>query len=251
MGTEVIHERRVIKADQHGRRAVSYLGDGEQIQRRSRGYAADMESPHKVALIGATGFEQRSADIRVECYGWDRLGSIANLRDYHSVVLNLLSIDIASVDRRMFERVLNPQVGAEILKPGGQIIVVGDPRFEIPSDGPNGAQSKQIGAGSEPRTFLDWTCMRFEWDDRPGDTVNFNDVWSNRMYKEYIQHLKRWRYSMMRATLDTDAIAEMFDLDRLKKAGFGFGVTTDLFCTNRYGDRSSFCRRSNLPRTKR
>ena len=88
--------------------------------------------PTKIALIGARGFETQSeAQLRVECFTWDKISRIQNLRDYDITILNLLSCDPQTVNWSEFDRVLNRTAMNDITSPGGAIFIVGDPRFEV------------------------------------------------------------------------------------------------------------------------
>jgi len=212
---------------------------------------AVVENPHKIALIGVRGFDQKTSEVRVDCFDWHRVGSISNLRDYDTVVLNLLSLTPYAVRWDDFKRVLNPFVASEVLQPGGQIIVVGDPRFDLPSEQVGSAgepRSKQVDAQPEVETFLDWTFVKFLWDDRPGDTMTFKDDWDHRSFKEYVSHLKGWDYSLARATLNEETLSEVYNLAKAKQIGLGFTLATNYVCRNRYDNALVFT--MNVVRTK-
>src|SRR3989442_5477928 len=88
-----------------------------------------MERPHKIALIGAQGYERR-APQRIDCFQWDRLKADLNFRDYDTVILNLLSVNERS-GWDVFCTAFDFHVVNELLQSNGQIIFLGDPRFSV------------------------------------------------------------------------------------------------------------------------
>ena len=155
-----------------------------------------MTNFQRIVLIGAQGYERESEDFRVVCFPWDKLNKISNIRDYDTVILNLLSIgimEISNIEWWVFFQLLNTTSMMEMLKPGGRIIVIGDPRFHVDRQSPakKAREESRIRAVSdavvEPipsrirlrldhlkgvqTPFLDWTAAKFHWDDQPGDSV--------------------------------------------------------------------------------
>jgi len=192
-----------------------------------------MQQTRKIALIGAEGYGRRSEALAVDCYPWQKVADIANLRDYDIVLVNLLSLDAtAGVDWFTFHEKLNPYTMKEILQPGGRIIVIGDPRFEFSRSSPSKGDIK------EP--FLAWTGVKFFWDDEPGDTVYFDDNWQHRHYEEYIKKLQQWKYSLRDCELDLDVWGKLYHMDRLGKLGCDLTLEHDYFCRNRYGGALAF-----------
>jgi len=189
-----------------------------------------MDRTKKIALIGAQGYQRQSADLQLDCFPWHKVSDIPNLRDYDVVLLDLLSLDqvgTADVDWSSFFDGLNPGSMAQILEPGGQIIVVGDPRFSIRRKGPNGREDIE-----EP--FLAWTGVNFYWDNQPGDTVVFHGDWRHSEYEEYLKSLKHWDYSLATCELDLDTLGEIFNLQGLHESGLSLNLHRDHFCRNRY-----------------
>ena len=90
-----------------------------------------MPRARKIIIIGTTGYRQQ-APQRIDCYTWEQVISLPNLRDYDIVILNLLSLNSANADWTKFEQALDLKVAIDILKVDGTIIVIGDPRFNIP-----------------------------------------------------------------------------------------------------------------------
>jgi hypothetical protein len=193
-----------------------------------------MARQKKIALIGTQGYERQSDDLRVDCYLWERLVDITNLRDYDIVILNLLSIKQPEhIDWSRFSNNLNVSVMREILQPGGKIVVIGDPRFSITKKSPTDQKNIE-------ESFLAWTGVTYRWDDLPGDTVIFNNDWEHRSYEEYLKNLKRWKYSLRDCELDHGSVGKIFNLDKLRELGVSVNLNVDRFCRNRYGGALAF-----------
>jgi hypothetical protein len=150
----------------------------------------------KLAVIGADGYQKNYEDLRVDCFPWHKISNIKNLRDYDTIVISLLSVDPEAVNWTTFISKLNPFTTVEILKPGGSIIVIGDPRFDISVSGSRASESKsQI-------PFLAWTGMKFQWDDGQGETLRFAKTADTKPFEKYVDHIKRWKYSLRDCQLD-------------------------------------------------
>ena len=73
----------------------------------------------KIAIIGAQGY-QRAAPQRIDCYSWHSFPQNLNLRDYDTVILNLLPLaEKPKVDWRAFETILNGNRSAPPLRKEG------------------------------------------------------------------------------------------------------------------------------------
>ena len=149
------------------------------------------ERQFKIAIIGAAGPRYASPEVRVECFPWNRLKKLANLADYDIVILDLLSMtDQRLPDVETFESVINERSVLEVLvsknqvSPNGNIYVLGDPRFSItqeinfvpvlpspPYRGAEVSEGAEVSNRQYEIPFLYWTNMEFEWDNRPGDTI--------------------------------------------------------------------------------
>jgi hypothetical protein len=108
------------------------------------------DRPKKIALIGATGYEYASPDVRVECIAWNRLKKATNLADYDVVIIDLLSLqDRERLDGGALRKALNIRTAQEVLrKPGGAFYVLGDPRFSV---------TWRAAEGQQSVPFLYWT----------------------------------------------------------------------------------------------
>lgn len=195
--------------------------------------------PSKVILIGAKGYESNQEDLCVECFSWPEIANIRNIRDYDTIVFNLLPFGnqetLSSVPWLEFLKILNFRSATEVLFNGGEIIVVGDPRFNLPIGIPR-EETK-----SPPNIpFLAWTAIDFLWDSEPGDTISFEDDYEHRQYKEYIRNLKNWKYSLAKFQQDTDRLSERIRVDGLLIRNHCVTIKIDKFCYNRYMNALAF-----------
>lgn len=139
----------------------------------------------------------------MDCFPWNRLKKLAKLADYDIVILDLLSMtDQRLPDVGTFESVFNEQSVLEVLvsnsqvRSNGTIYVLGDPRFSItqeidfvpvpPSPPYSGAE---VSHWQHEIPFLYWTNIEFEWDGRPGDTIERTWAASAGQLKRYADKL--------------------------------------------------------------
>lgn len=189
-----------------------------------------MVRTQKIALIGAQGYD-RQAPQRVECFRWESLRPELNLRDYDTIILNLLSATaLEKANWGAFQEALSFSVASEFLNSQGRIIVLGDPRFSVPK-----AETKN---GEEP--FLNWTGLAFCWDDQPGDTVIQANDYDSRPYSEYLKNLKYWRYSLTSCEIDPASFGRLFDLPRMQQSNIHLVARKQSLCENRYDQSLAF-----------
>ncbi len=202
----------------------------------------------KVLLLGAKGYERTTDSVRLDCLLWENLNKLKNIRDYDLIILNLLAIPSREaqeqVDWDVFVRHLDFSSAIGILLNGGKIIVVGDPRFTIPTktdeelsntveDTEQSSLMLSIPNFSTEQPFLNWTGANFVWDSSPGNTIEFNEYRHER-YKEYISKLKKWEYSKCSCKLTENFLGNKYGLGKLIDYGFEFNIREDDFCFNRY-----------------
>lgn len=150
----------------------------------------------RVALIGSEGLRSHDRDKQLVCYGWNHLSAIKNLSDFDIVILNLLALSEAKkVDWTAFFRALPLTTAAEIIEHGGRILIVGDPRI-------NAILPSASGKSTYQESFLEWSGMEFEWDNRSGQSkqYNYEDYHDRQAYGRYLEHLDTWSYSLRGAT---------------------------------------------------
>lgn len=205
----------------------------------------------KVALIGAKGFQRTTDEVHLDCFLWTQIGKIHNIRDYDTVILDLLSIETdetrSVVPWDKFLSLLDFSSAVDILQNGGTIIVIGDPRFSVsvapPAKKPKAALV--VPAGSS-LPFLNWTGVQYGWDSEPGDTVIFEDDYDHRRFAEYIGKLRKWEYSLDKCRLNEGVLGDRFNLPYIKREGLDIHLDQDIFCRNRYKNALAFTLRIQL-----
>jgi hypothetical protein len=182
----------------------------------------------KILLIGAKGYDRDKEGLRLKCIPWDKLSVITNVRDYDVLIINLLNIktdaERKTVDWVKFNSILNFKAAADILIHGGEIIVLGDPRFDI----------------LDPllqTEFLDWTGAKFNWDNQPGDTIKSNNWYQ---FKNYEKHLRTWNYSLASWHLNRNTFDERFDLQTIENKRWSAETRMGAACFNRYQHAIAF-----------
>ena len=170
----------------------------------------------------------------MDCMSWDKLSGISNVRDYDVLVLNLLSIKTQAarnkVDWGKFNELLDFSRASDILTNGGTIVVLGDPRFEIP-------KLREPGV----KTFLDWTGATFAWDNQPGDTLKFAEADRYKEFRDYLRHLRKWNYSLGQCFLNSSVFGDKWDLHELERQRCRISVKIYAACSNRYDHPLAFC----------
>jgi len=123
----------------------------------------------KILIIGSSAYKRFDSEIRIDCYSWRKVGQIKNPRDYHTLIIDLLSIsDEKSRSQVPWDEVhskLSTYTFTQIAKRGGRIVLIGDPRFRIPA--PKKSSTRH---SNREIPFLEWTGFKFHWDNSPGDT---------------------------------------------------------------------------------
>jgi hypothetical protein len=187
-------------------------------------------------MLGCKGYQRNSDDILVDCFSWEDISNIKNIRDYDTLVVNLLSPFSFKphFDGDVIFEHLNIRSMLEIIQNGGEIVVIGDPRFYVEvTDKDNKKEKIQ-------KPFLRWTGIDFFWDDSPGDTKIFKDDYSHRGFQNYVSHLKNWKYSLQGLEIDTDRVMNFFNKDFFIAKDYRLDVKKDYFCYNRYQNAIAF-----------
>lgn len=195
---------------------------------------------HKVLLIGTKGYQQTGEGVRVDYCPWSALKTLDNIRDYDTIIVDLL--DLQNDDARKaigwtyFHKHLNFPNAVGVLTNGGAIIVVGDPRFMVPS----ARVEKPEGNIPPDEPFLKWTGIKFTWDSEPGDTVQFSNDYRHRSFERYVSKLKGWNYSLAKCEIDLDVLSQQFNVEPMKRENLEIGLQRDFFCVNRYRHALAF-----------
>jgi hypothetical protein len=196
----------------------------------------------KVALIGAKGYERVTDELRVDCFTWQKINKISNIRDFDTIIINLLSLK----DKKTREAVVWNEFCSlfrfsstmDILLHGGAIIVLGDPHFSIETE--TGAIKKKEKVTKTTLPFLSWTGIEFFWDYEPGDTVLFENDYKHRHYEDFISKLKKWKYSLSNCKINKETLGQYFNLEYLSKKDWEINLDKDFFCYNRYNNALAF-----------
>jgi hypothetical protein len=189
---------------------------------------------HKVLLVGAKGYQQTAEGVRVDCRLWSALKKLDNIRDYDTIIVDLLELQSEeakeAVDWLQFHQLFNFPNAVDVLTNGGAIIVIGDPRLRIPFE-----QAEEPDSGSAAdQPFLRWTGIKFAWDPEPGDTVHFVDDYQHRSFERYVSKLKKWQYSLAKCEVDREVLPQQFNMEIMMRKNFDIGIEKDFFCVNRY-----------------
>lgn len=195
----------------------------------------------KIVLLGAEGYERAGEGSRVECFSWAKINKIKNLRDYDTLIINLLCLENEEIRKKVswasFFNLLGFDDARDILRHGGEIIVVGDPRFRVRVELRNGESKEK---GEEEQEFLSWTGITYQWDCEPGDTVHFLDDYGHRQYEEYIKKIVKWEYSLSKCEIDQSKFGLYWNLEYFDKEDRRLVIERDFFCYNRYKNALAF-----------
>ncbi len=187
--------------------------------------------PSRIAVVGASGFEHDSEAAVVRCFRWDRLRKVRNLADYDVLVLDLLSLsDPTAIDAKELKKLLDVHTTRQVLGKGeGAIYVLGDPRFTIQYEGPDGTVT-------EP--FLAWSGFDFSWDDRGGVAIERTRVGEEGPLTDFAESLDRYEYSMSACKVvkdDENALWGIWGFENFNGTTLQAIGQSDDLCTTRYG----------------
>lgn len=199
----------------------------------------------KVVLIGAKGFQRTTGGVQVDCFLWSQIAKIKNIRDYDTVILDLIPLSTSesrqSIAWKKFADLFDFHSTADILVNGGMIIVVGDPRFSIdPEKKDKYTKNTRKAEDRKSKLFTEWTGVDFVWDSEPGDTVLFQDDYDHRRFTDYVAKLVKWEYSLAQCRLNEDTIGQHFNLAYIRNKECEIHLKKDFFCYNRYKNALAF-----------
>lgn len=188
-----------------------------------------MSQVKKILIIGSSAYKTSDSEVRIDCYSWRKVGQIKNPRDYHTLIIDLLSIsDEKSRSQVPWDEVhlkLSIYTSTQITKRGGQIVLIGDPRFRIPAPKESPARHSNINI-----PFLKWTGLKFGWDNSPGDTTYA--VSDNSKYEQYLKRLSQWHYSLTDVVMDESIMGQCVDFEELNQKGITVSLLTTKLCRN-------------------
>lgn len=90
-----------------------------------------MKRKKKTLIIGSNGFKRNTKKIFIDSISWQQIKSKKNINicDYDILIIDLLNIVHEEVDFKIFYKIVNINKIREIIWNNGNVIVVGDPRF--------------------------------------------------------------------------------------------------------------------------
>ena len=189
-------------------------------------------------LIGATGYNQSDDEIRIDCFEWREIQKIKNIKDYDVLILNLLKLDteeaIKKVKWRHFISIFNFESAKGILSNDGEIIIIGDPRFNIIDDTVKKSGKSKQNIEGDIIKFLDWSGLVFYWDNRPGTTISTSRDNRHKKFLEYLKCLKNWKYSLSGVEINKEIIETFFNIEYMKKNYIEISIKKSILCRNRY-----------------
>lgn len=192
---------------------------------------------HKILLIGSDGFNASNESAVVTCISWKAINNSLNLRDFDTIVLNLLAHEKEPFDSTAlsgFCSKVNFSVANDVLHNQGKIIVLGDPRFAVKRR----EDSLYHESKESEVPFLYWTGLNLTWEDSTGDTVVFdkNKTYEFGDYVNFVNRLSRWNYSLDRVYIQPNEVSGVFKPDILKEHGWEVDCNAMSIADNRYGN---------------
>jgi hypothetical protein len=199
----------------------------------------------KVLILGASGYERAKDGVRVDCVPWVRLQTISNLRDYDTVIFDLLSLktpaERESVDWTHFYEIASFRKAIDVPFHGGSIVTIGDPRFAVHYTSRERVNGRGPAGGTERRhPFLIWSGLDFTWDSTPGDTIVISNDYGHRAFVRYLRTLRTWTYALRRCEINESELETRFNLKALSKTYREIEIQKDILCKNRYAHALAF-----------
>lgn len=190
-----------------------------------------MSQKYKIIIIGKKSKQENLNDVVIEYYEWKELKQIKNISDYHTVIINLLSLKELKeeINGNIFFKIFNIFTMIDIVKHDGEIIIVGNPDFNIMHE-------------KDSKPFLSWTGIDFVWEKSPGDTIIFDNPYPRDYdnYKNYISHFKKWSYSLTAHRIKREELMEYFSKEFFSRNNYKLNTQIEKFCYNRYKNGLAF-----------
>ncbi len=182
----------------------------------------------KIAVLSTHSGKWGDDGHIIKFFEWSKLKKSINLRDFDTVILDLVDLDQSSVDWKTFTTIFNIEVAETILRPGGRVIILGDPRFNM------------VYADKSYTSFLFWTGAEYKWYDIGGDTVEPEKWIEGSYFETYVSKIRRWNYA-----LESFSKHDLLDKNTFYYRGILDGkvkleLERDKFATNRHSASLAF-----------
>jgi hypothetical protein len=177
----------------------------------------------RIALIGLSGYGHQSDTAKLESYPWKRIGAIKNLADYDTVIIYLPTFnEWSSFHRPTFDEKFNLANFCDLMKGNGRLIIIGDPRFDLPADREPSTQVTGLKAqmASQNNNFLQWTLLGISFDGRFATMSNpiFDDHYDSNKFHRFIELTKQVDFSISSFNPDMKTFKAMTGWDdRLRR----------------------------------
>jgi hypothetical protein len=194
-----------------------------------------MKRHQNVIVIGSEGLDQSTDQARLRTFSWQDVEQIPNLSDADAIVFNVLTLaDPGAVDWLALFQALTPSVAiGDILAHGGCLIFLGDPQFRVQWTGEDGQPH------DDP--FLWWTGLHFDWDNRPGESVERVPIKGDLIrLRNYLSRLKSYRYSLRHCEINPDVLRAFLNFDELEKQRRTIRAHVQDLAINRYNAALAF-----------
>lgn len=183
-----------------------------------------MSQVKKILIIGSSAYKKSDSEVRIDSYSWRKIGRIKNPRDYHTLIIDLLSISDGELRSQVpwsdVQSKLNIYTCTQIIKRGGEIIFIGNSRFHIPA-----SKKSDKRHSNKNIPFLEWTGLEFNWDNSPSDTTYTVD--NDRKYEQYLKKLSQCDYSLTSVSINDVIMEQGINLRHLKQEGITVDVKTN------------------------
>lgn len=123
----------------------------------------------------------------ISCCAWENLLNLPDIADFDVVVIDLLTLPSAleEVNWGAFLAKFDVDAFRKVVLPGGEFLVIGDPRLSIP------VPQDMLGT----RPFLAWTGFEFDFENDEGKNIRRSDYYGHRFASRYLQRLQRYTWS--------------------------------------------------------
>lgn len=132
---------------------------------------------------------------RVHTFQWNHLGELPNIADYDLVVLDTSNLtEESEVDENGFLKAFTPVSFWRVVKPGGKVIVMGNPTFQF-----------KWGGGD----VTSWTGLNFSFEACAGDQISLVKSQSADPSYKYFSGLLKYSWLVLEFNIRKDPPSEI------------------------------------------